>query len=241
MTKLSSEAQINAGSIFGYDSAVQDHELGTRVRSTDGRSFVYVKAGGTALVPGKLQQSPVEDTAHQNLTITAASAIGDTTVNFTLGASLVTANEYVGGFIMVTTTPGQGYSYLIKSHPAADSSAALVVTLEDPIEVALTTSSVIDMVLSPYTAVVLNPSTATSTALGVAVNDITANQFGWLQNGGACAVLADGALSVGQQVVASNGTNGAVEDVASTTQAIVGSALTGIATGEYGAILLNLG
>lgn len=238
-TQITGPAQISPADLT-LDNATQEFALGTRVETPDGRAFRYVLAGGTALVAGKLQQAPVEDTAHQNLTITAASAAGDTTINFTLGASAVTANEYANGYIMVTTTPGQGVQYLIASHPAADSSGTLVVTLSDPIVVALTTSSVIDMVLNPYSVIVVNPTTATSTAVGVAVTAITASQYGWIQTGGAACVLADGALAVGQGVVASNGIVGAVEDVASTTQAVVGTCLTGVADTEYGAILLNL-
>ena len=82
--------------------------------------------------------------------------------------------------------------------------------------------------------------TATSTAVGVAVTAITASQYGWLQVGGAASVLADCGLAVGQGVVASNGTDGAVEDVGGTTQAVIGSCLTGIATGEYGSIVINI-
>ena len=174
------------------------------------------------------------------MTITAASAIGDITVNFTLGSTAVTANQYSQGYLMVTTTPGQGYQYLIKSHPAADASAALVVTLSDPIKVALTTSSVVDIVLSPYSGVILNPSTATSNPIGVAVNIITASQYGWMQTGGIACILSDGGSTVGTNVSASNGTDGAVE-AAVTAQAAIGVAVTGVATTDYGAFKLNLG
>ena len=237
-TQVTGPAQINPFDLT-LDSSTQEMAFGTRVETPDGRAFRYVEAGGTALVVGKLQQAPVEDTAHQNLTITAASAVGDTTVNFTLGGSAVTLNEYSGGYLMVTSTPGQGYQYLIASHPAADSSAALVVTLSDPIRVALTTSSVIDLVLSPWRVLVVNPASATSAPAGVAVTAISANQFGWIQVGGVACILSDGGSTVGTNVSASNGTDGAVEAQV-TVQASVGVALTGVATTEYGAFLLNI-
>ena len=237
-TQVTGPAQINPFDLT-LDSATQEFAFGTRVETPDGRAYRYVEAGGTALIVGQLQQAPVEDTAHQNLTITAASLVGDTTVNFTLGNSAVTLNEYAGGYLMITQTPGQGYQYLIASHPAADASAALVVTLSDPIRVALTTSSVIDLVLSPWRVIVVDPNSATSAAIGVAVTAITANQFGWVQTAGVACILSDGGSTVGTNVSASNATPGSVEAQV-TAQASVGVALTGVATTEYGAFLLNI-
>jgi len=235
---------VNPGDIFNYDSSIQEFPLGEKVVSSDGRTFRYVLVGGTSLVPGKLYQAPAEITNHQNMTITAASAIGDTTVNFTLGATAATANQYANGYLMVTTTPGQGYSYLIKSHPAADSAAALVVTLSDPIKVALTTSSVVDLVLNPYSGVLVQPTTKTSAVAGLAVNAVTNAQYGWLQTGGAaCCFVDDSTIAVGLDVVVSDQAAGAVEVIADGAAELlpkVGRALTGIATTEYGAIYLTL-
>jgi hypothetical protein len=239
-TKLSSPIQAVPLPLMASETT-QSVALGTKVWSDDGRAFRYVKAGGTALVQGKLQQSGPEDTAHQGLAVAAAAAIGATTVTVTLGASAVTANEYAEGFLIITVTPGEGFQYKIKSHPAADSSASVVLTLEDPIEVALTTSSKADMVLNPYSAVILNPTALSSVPIGVAVYPIPDSNFGWIQVEGVAAILADGANAVGSDVVASNGTAGAVEDAASSgAQPLVGRCVTGAATGEYGAVLLNL-
>lgn len=218
---------------------MQEHQLGARAKMADGRVFRYCKAGGTALVPGKLQQAPAEITNHQNLT-PAAAAIGATSVTVTLGATAATANQYAGGWLIVTTTPGQGYQYKIKSHPAADASATLVLSLEDPILVALTTSSVVDLVLNPYSGVIVNPTTASSCPVGVAVYPITASYYGWIQTGGVATILSDGGSTVGTNVSASNATAGSVE-AAVTGQAAVGVAVTGVATTEYGAFRLFLG
>ena len=220
-------------------SATQLHKLGEKIVDGSGRVFRYCKAGAVALVPGKLQQSSAETTAHQDLAC-AAAAIGATTIT-TTSTVTVTANEYAGGFVMVTVTPGQGYQYRIKSHPAA-TAAAVTLTLEDPIQVALTTSSRVDLVRNPYSAVIVNPTTLTSTPIGVAVYPIAASEFGWIQTGGIANVLADGANAVGAAVVASNGVAGAVEDAAGpgAQGPQVGSCVTGAADTEYGAVLLSL-
>lgn len=205
--------------------------------TSDGRSFRYCLAGATALVVGNLQQAQAEATDSQNLAV-AAAAIGDLSI-VTTTTLTVTANEFAGGWAVISVTPGVGYQYRIRSHPAV-TAAALTLTLEDPIQVALTTGSRVDLVHNPYRSIIVQPTTVTSSTVGVAVNNITAAQYGWLQNGGVGVCLTDGATSVGQQVTNSGTIAGAVIDAASTTRAIVGCAVTGIADTEYGAILLNL-
>lgn len=241
MPTILSGAPMTFSQVLMSSSSIQEHELGARAESPDGRTFRYCLAGATALVPGKLQQAPAEDTAHQNLAVAAAAAIGATSVSVTLGASAATANQYAGGWLVVTTTPGQGYQYKIAAHPASAGSESITVELSDPIAVALTTSSVVDLVANPYSKVIINPTTLTSAPVGAAVYPIAAGEYGWLQTKGVCTLLADGANAVGSNLVASNGTAGAVEDAAAPgAQPLVGTALTGCATGEYGAVLLNL-
>lgn len=237
-TLLTSDPQVVAQPLFS-SSSVQLHNLGERVTSPDGRSFRYAKCGGTALVPGKLYQAPAQVTNHQDLT-PAAAAIGDTSVTVTLGATAATANQYAGGYLVITVTPGQGYSYLISSHPAADSAATLVLTLADPIQVALTTSSRCDLVSNPYRAVIINPTTASSCVAGAAVYPVAASEFGWLQVGGVAPLLIDDqTVTVGTNIAASNQAAGAVEP-ATGVQQIIGRAVTGGATTEYVAVELLL-
>ena len=239
MSILSCDPQVAARGLYA-DSSIQEHTLGEKMVTPDGRVFRYVKAGATALVPGTLQQAPVEITNHQNLAPTANVAIGATSFTVTLGATAVTANQYAGGFVIITTSTGAGYQYRIKSHKAAALSATVQLTLEDPVLVAfVSASSKVDLVLSPYSGVIINPTTATSLPVGVAVYPITASYYGWLQTHGPAALLADGAVVVGTSVVASNATAGAVEALTG-VQAIVGLAQTGIATTEYGSVFLTL-
>ena len=236
-TNIGGAMQANPGSVT-LDTATQQADLGSSLEVSDGRRFRYGKAGGTALVVGKLQQAAAELTDHQNMA-TTATAIDATTVNVTPGATGGAANLYAEGLMIVAITPGLGYAYAVSGHAAITASTAFNVNLSDPIRVALTTDSRVDLVMNPYKNVVVNPTTATSSPVGSAVTAITASQFGWLQVGGQCALLADGTVTVGTGVVASNATAGAVEALTG-VQAPVGTAITGIATGDYGAILLAL-
>lgn len=219
-------------------STVQEIALGSKFVDQAGNAYRYCKVGGTATVAGKLYQAPAEVTNHQDV-VPAAAAIGATSVTVTLGATAATANQYAEGWLLVSVTPGEGYKYRIASHPAADASATLTLTLGDPLQVALTTASNCDLVANPYNGVIVNPTTASSAPVGVAVDVVAASSFGWLQTGGVACVLADGAITVGTNLAASNGTAGAVEPHTG-VQALVGVALTGIATTEYGAVKLTM-
>lgn len=211
-------------------------QLGALATTGDARYYRWILAGATALAPGKMQQAAAEVTANENLAV-AAAAIGATSVTTTTTVT-VTANQYTGGYVVVTTTPGQGYMYQIATHPAA-TAAVLTLNLVDPITVALTTSSVIDLIANPYTSVILCPATATGLPVGAAVAAIPAAGYGWVQTRGVASVLANGAVAVGVSVCTSAAVAGAVKtNVAAGPY--VGNSVTGVADTEYGGINLNL-
>lgn len=237
-TSLSGPVSISSGDVFTNETD-QQHRLGAMGISEDGRVFRYCKAGGTTLVPGKLQQGPAIAADHQNLTC-AAAAVAATTVTVTLGATAATLNQYAEGLLVINDVDGEGYTYRVKSHPAADASATLVVTLDDPILVALTANSQASLYPNPYNGVVVHPTTPTGPAVGVPVKAITNAKFGWIQSHGWVSCLnGDAALTVGSAVSPSNATAGAVENGV-IAQGFVGQAgQTGVDT-EYRAIFLTI-
>lgn len=221
----------NTAGVFG-DTAI----LGCLATTGDGRYFRYVLAGATALVPGKLQQSSAEVTGNENLAC-AVAAIGATSIT-TTSTVTVTANQLTGGTVQVTTGTGVGYNYQIGTHPAA-TSAVLTFNIVDPIIVALDTTSRLDLTPSPFANVIVNPTTATGTIVGVAVAATPATFYGWIQTKGPANVLAQGTIVVGEEVGASSTTAGAIV-ATSGVLADVGYAINGIATTEYGAVFLNI-
>lgn len=237
MSSLTSDLLINPQDLYDLTVTTAATQLGALATTGDGRYYRYAQNGAVLMVPGKLQQAIPEVTGNENLAV-AAAAIGATSVT-TTSTVTVTANQYAGGYVVVTTTPGQGYMYQIGSHPAA-TSAVLTLTLVDPIIVALTTSSVIDLVVNPYAGIVVNPTTATANIVGVAVAALPINGFGWIQTRGVASVLAQGTITVGTEVGASSTTAGAVV-ATSGVLADVGVAVTGIASTEYGAVALSIG
>lgn len=235
-------------SIKGFNNAPQDlfqssttqgTDLGGFATTNDGRSFRYVKVGATALVPGTLVQASAEDTSNlQGLSVTAAAAgVKQITIS---GAPAVTANALAGGFVATTTAAGYGYSYKISSNSVGSASSSLVITLEDPIVVALTTASVVDLIPSPFSGVVVNPATATSSIVGAAVSAIPASNYGWVQTHGACPITASAALTVGKPVAASGVAGNVVLATSVVTTAVVGIAVTGVAANETGLVFLEI-
>ena len=234
---MGSDSLLNPGDLT-LNTSAQQFVLGARA-TIGPRSFRYVKAGGTSLVQGKLQQAPAENTALQNL-VPAAAAIGATSVTITPGATTAVANEYADGWLVITITPGEGYMYQISSHAAISSSTAFVANLKDAVQVALTTGSNLDMVANPYSGVIVNPTTASSAPVGAAVFPVTNAQFGWIQDGGVASLLVDDqTVVVGTNVAASNQAAGAIEPHTG-VQALVGVAMTGGATTDYCAVKLTL-
>lgn len=234
-TQLTGAVVVNAQKLHS-ESSTALHNLGELIFSNDGRAYRYCKAGATALVAGKLQQSSAEDTTNfQNLTCAVSSA-GATSITTTSTVTL-TVDQLAGGLLTVTAaTTGAGFLYKVKGHAAA-TAAVVTFNLEDSVVVATTGTVTVDLAPNPYSAVVVNPTTASSAPIGVAVYNITAAYYGWLQVGGVASILNDGGSTVGTNVSASNGTAGAVE-AAVTAQGAIGIALTGVATTEYGLVKL---
>lgn len=227
MSQLTSDPQA-AGQPLYVSSSTQSHALGERLVS-DGRVFRYAKAGAVDLVAGNWIQSAAQAANHQNIAVAAAS-IGATEITVTLGATLATANQYAGGQAVVTITPGLGQAINISGHPAAASAATLVLTLAEPLRVALTSSTRIDLVPNLYNGVIQNPiTTLTGVCVGVATYIILATEYGWIQRSGLAGALIAGTPGVGLAIVVPGTAAGAavIDGAASATNVVGVMASTG--------------
>ncbi len=241
MSFTSGYPAVGLGLPWTVNDSSPQQTTGQRIQAEDGSEYIYVGVGaGADLVAGKLYQSPAEVTGNENLAIVAA-AVGATSITTTTTVT-VTANQYAGGFVVISVTPGIGNKYRISSHPAV-TSAVLTLQLEDPILVALTTGTRVDLIADPYANVLVQSVSGafTGAPVGFAVAPVTAGNYGWLQTKGVCAVLNDaaGALTVGQDLAPSASVAGAVR-LATAGVPSVAIALAGIASGETGGALLKL-
>mgnify|MGYP001604308899 CR=1 FL=1 len=198
--------------VFVTDDAAQ-HSLGQHAMTPDGRVWRYCEKSGAAAVAGNLQQSSANDANQDELVIVTAPAVGTKTFTYTAQTpTALAANELAEGFVHVGTLTGLGVGpYMIDSNPAiAADTANYTVTLKIGVVVAWDTTTVVDIIKSPFRDVVVSPTTVTGTAAGVAPFAIPANDFGWLQVKGPATCLAEGTLVVGSAVARSVTTAGNV-------------------------------
>jgi hypothetical protein len=238
-------APLLTGQDILVDSSTQTLPLGAYAETNDGRGFRYAKIGATSTVPGKVYVSAAWDSTNQapvgGLAV-AASAIGANTVTLT-GSLTLAANLLAGGYLVTDVTPGQGYIYRIKSNTAVAGAVNCVITLDDPLIVALTTSSKVVLVKHPYDQVIVSPGGASTGApVGVSVGIITNAQFGWLQTFGTSVVLSGVATSIslpGVPVTPSASTAGSVI-VSTAVLPTIGWAMQLYTATEYQTIFLTI-
>lgn len=214
--------------------------LGTIYTDSHGRTFRYVKAGASALDRGKLVVAPTVVANHLNMSFAAAPAVGDKEVQVTLGATAATADQYEDGWMIVQDGTGEGRAYPVEGNLPADSAGTCKVYLKEAIDTAGALSeSNVDLLANEYNAVVVSATDQADRALGVPIVAIAAGEFGWVQSGGICAVLADEAVNPGLAVTIGTGVAGAVEAVDADTEQIVGYVpFTALVDTEYKAVNL---
>lgn len=240
-TSLSSAPLIMGADLLS-NSSVQQMTVGAYAETNDGRGYRYSLIGAVSTVAGKVYQGKALDATNDQVSggiSIEAAAIGATSV-VTTSTLTWTADEFAGGYMAVVVTPGQGYTYRIRGNTAA-SSAVGTFTLDDPIQVALTTSSKVIVVANPYNGLVIEPGTPTAAVAGVANSIITNAQYGWVQTRGACSVLFTGTGAAGKAVGSlSGGTSGSSAPAIAATNIMGYHMATGI-TGEYAMIMLTIG
>lgn len=180
--------------------------LGQQGQTDDGRTFRYGQAGAVALAPGKMNDGANAVANHVNLVTAAAAAVGDTQVTVTLGGTAATLNQYAGGTLWCNvTSTGLGIGYLIASNPAQTSTTGnLVVTLVEPIQVAITTSTKTSLFPALYSGAIVTPSAATAGAAPIGVftgSSLPISNYGWFQTGGPAPLLSDATVyTLGEEV-----------------------------------------
>lgn len=200
-----------------YDSKLWP--LGTRAILQDGRRFVFVEAGTSALVAGKVQQSEIPDPDHDTLPVVTGEQ-NARTISFTNGSDEIEVNLYADGSIVTEAAAGVGEGYLLKIDLAHDSQASST-TVSMPLApgyglpLDLNTSDKITFCKNPYADVIISAAPPVALILGVGCSPIPGDEWGWLQTWGPAAVLIDDTTVIGGRVspcgTAGASTVGAVE------------------------------
>lgn len=188
--------------------------VGQKVSFRDGREYVFCSTASVfaagEIIATATALNTVQDGKCTAAAIGATSVTIDTTAMQFFGGSagVLAANRMSGGYIVVETDAGIGYTYKIKSHAATTSAASGVFTLYDGLVVALTTASDIFFIGPKYDVVI--QCTASLAPVGVAVvvtTDATSTNLAyfWAQTKGlGCVLIGTGtSIAIGLEISAS--------------------------------------
>jgi hypothetical protein len=234
--------QVTAGQVQS-ESLTPQYQLGIEGYTRDGGRYRYVKAGLAALVAGQVQQSPAQVALHQGLTVIAPfTEVGGFKIVATNGATAITANQYAGGYAIISAGSGSPLRYQISGNTAAAGAAPVTVTLatDDPLvgNVALTGTSRLSLQASPYSGVIQSPAAAlTGAPVGVAVIAIAAGSYGWVQTGGVGVVITTGTPAVGSAIAVPAATAGQVAISAAGLSNVGTILVTGVTNTAQAALL----
>ena len=186
--------------------------LGTKGLMPDGRVFRYSKAG-EAITAGLMCQNSIAIANHDMDLVTAAAAAGATSIVSTLGGTAVTADQYKGGTLYVNDGAGEGQTFRIATHAAVSSSGDFTVPFEgkQTVKTALTASSLTGLKANPYNGTLIYNTTPDGIPTGFTPTDVASGAYFWQQTYGDAAVFAQGTMVLGQCVVPSTNTTGAVD------------------------------
>lgn len=242
--------------------------VGTKFASADGREFVLVQNGGTALGSGVAVQGPpaiantgglapaTSGTTGYSAAYPIAAAIGGKVIQLATGATAVLVNQFQGGYLNVVESTGLGQTLKIASNTAASTTSAVVFTLEDAFTVATGTGSKFTLTLNPYgsrfgtdystNGVIISPATTLTgqivgfTLYPIAASTATVAQFGFVQTKGNLAVLGSSTVALGIDVGLPSGTAGAVLAYAVATGPRVGTTVVATASAKYNIVNLDM-
>lgn len=200
---------INASASIGEHYAnrsTKNYPLGQKLELEDGRVFRHILKSGAAAITGELETGKASVAGDVRLPIVNnASAVGDLTLEFTAQGTAA-INFYTEGWVAVTQAAAAtalAQIFKVKSHPIFASSAKIV-TLDDdqPVRVIVAVSDELAFSPSPFDACIIAGTTPASIITGVAHAAISADQYGWLQTRGVCALKSAISGAVAENVEA---------------------------------------
>lgn len=167
-------------------SATQKHPIGMR-HAPDERTFYYAHCRSAALL-GKGRPALTWNTGGtQKGAYLGIQTLGSYTVGWTVQTDDVTKDQFAGGYVMLQG----GYTKRIVGNTAAAAAAVTTLTLLEPITEAAAAGRYGILVEALYSNVYDRSQTGDYPGLvvGVAVVQITADHYGWLQTWGPCSCM----------------------------------------------------
>lgn len=214
-------------------SSSKQHRLGTKYEDEFGNIYRYVRAGGTALDPGKLVVNADSDADGTNVTVARTYTAGATSIVVDFGGA-VAADAFADGTLTVSDATGEGVSVVVTGNTSTSGAGEATISLAQPIPVALTIDvSEVTLQKSPWDAVTISATDQADMPVGVPNVSVTADYYGWVQTRGTCAVLADEAVTKGLALTTGTGVAGAVEALDGAGEPQIGVAQMALVDTEY--------
>lgn len=240
---LSASLQITDQDVYQQAAVIGAEQIGQLATTPQGKTFAYSQNGAVNLTAGQLTQ-PVAVTAnYATRTLSIAVTQGANQVTVTLGTTAA-QDAFKGFWLAVTdgTGKGQGAYYVTGNTAAtAGNSNTTIVSIDNAINIALDTTSVVGLYPSQESAVVQHTASSAIPTSGAPVINITASNFFWNQIGGYASILSDGAVTKNAYAIPSASVAGAVTiDLAATVTASVGYAPELTVDTKYSPLVLNI-
>lgn len=215
----------------------QRWDIGQKMELPDGRIYRGTLNGSSALESSILCQALVEAT-FTGLAIQTALAVGDRTIKLTQATTFLNEDEAAGGFVAVFTQnsanpPTVGQVFRIFGNTASSGTSTTVTLSLDPnvsvLEAVPVSNGAGNIVRSPYSQVLVCPTSTTQYAVGVSLVDVTGDYYCWLQTRGVFGAIVDdvGAFDPGDALTPpDSGEAGQVMNTDGTARQIIGTALS---------------
>ena len=172
--------------------------LGALGTTGDNRLFRYAQVGAAQVAAGLCVNSPagyISTTTTVPVTSAVTASPNSMSVSVTLGATAITQNQFAEGFLSVVSGSGAGAAYKVKGNTVGLPNGSATFYLNEPIAIALDTTSKVSLQVNPWSACVIGIGTGSTNdnpkVAGVTVVTVPANNYCWIQTNGYGVVTSD--------------------------------------------------
>lgn len=199
--------------LSGISLGRADIQLGAIGETSDGRGYLFsFNNASTAAIAGNVQTGQAAVANHSTRTIATAAAAGSMTVQVPLGNTAVLQDQYIGGYLSVISGTAPLINLRIRGNTAAAGNGTTTVSLDEPLVLAFTTSTVVSLLAHPnYLFAITTTTIANNNYVGVPNVAVPVSNYAWLQATGYCIVTTDtGTFTKNGGLVGSTATAGCV-------------------------------
>jgi len=218
------------GAMTSQTGLVMANDFSGSTAPASGVSVTAVDPGSTTALAGELAKSNTKGSRFVQLTITAS------------------AQQFNGGYLIVTSGTGYGFTYRIKANTVSGTPASTSSTFEidGTLQAALSGTASAATVVGCQYSNLKTCDTTDFTPVGVSCACVSADGYGWIQTHGVVGIVTAAAVPVKGIVVASTDTAGTVATLQVNTATalsagpIIGNVIAPAAVANLSTIYLTL-